>query len=567
MPVTKQPRSHPPTVSALTATYRHGQIFLTWNEQETLPGTTFKVYQHEKPITAVTLARARQLAHHIERHSARDWWQDPVSFDGAAAPGTPAGFRIAAGAKPLDPSSGLFVHTVTPESQGARFYAVTSTSPDGVEDKRLVAGQNSLTRPVSGSVALAQPIWLGEGPGPQAGEGKKRSLILSLHGRGGGVTAGADARPVNCLVFGDARHGWREGLAFKFQLRIDAHVVWVTPCDRSWTGGRPVLESKDRRDHCPAVSTFWYGYHDRIYETTRTATATAPNYIEEYLLWIVRWAQSHLGADPNHAYLCGGSMGGSGAISMALHHPHVFAAVDVYVPIYSYTRPGSGSAQRLECVCGSLARPVVTRDGIPLLEHMDGARIAEQTQADLPYIFSMNGRRDASIPWENNPPFYKAMNRARQGLSVYWNNGGHGMQQEAPTDVRAWGQRLCRFRLDQSFPAFSNCSDDRDCGNGDPANGDLVGWINRGLDWTDLVDTTREYALTVTADHPDLVYPVVVDVTPRRIQKFKPAPGAPVQVSIGQQPPEELRADSAGRITIRSVRINSRAGTRIRLTR
>ncbi len=31
-----------------------------------------------------------------------------------------------------------------------------------------------------------------------------------------------------------------------------------------------------------------------------------------------------------------------------------------------------------------------------------------------------------------------------------------------------------------------------------------VGWINRGLDWTDVVDTPEEYALTIHVDHPDL---------------------------------------------------------------
>ena len=554
-------------VASLQAVYRDGQVFLTWKEEDTPPGTTFNVYLHEQPITPANLTQARKVGHHVEAHSARDWWQDPASFDADAKPGTPVGFRIASDAAPLDPQGGLFVHTVTAESSGPRYFAVTTSDAKGVENMNLVAGQNALSQPVDGKVAPLQAIWLGEGALPARGAGKGKSFTLSLHGRGGGKP-GAGTH-FNCLVFGNDKQGWREGIAFKFQLSISENGVRIAPSDRAWTG-RPVLESGDKRDHCLAVNTWWYGYNSRIYETTLTPKTVVPNYSEERLLWMVRWAQEYLGTDPNKTYLVGGSMGGSGAVSMSLHHPNVFAATVAMVPIVSYTRrgPGKGSLARLECMCGPLDETAVTHEGKPFLEHMNGELNATRSRADLPYLFITHGRPDGSIPWENNPPFYRAMNAARQGFAVHWNDGDHSTAHStAPNDVKAWDKRLERFALNRSFPVFSNCSDNRNPGNGERKDGDITGWFNRGLDWQDLVDTPNEYALTVVADYPGLQLPLTVDVTPRRVQQFKVKPGDKVMVHIGDAPPAEARADEAGLVTIRGVKVADENGTRVRLTR
>ena len=556
------------TVSHLSAVYRHGQVFLTWQERDVPAGTTLNVYVHREPITPGTLGKATKIGHHVEPHSARDWWQDPASYDAKAKPGKPVGFRIATGEPLLDPRGGLFVHTVTPHDAGAACYAVTTSDAKGVEHTALRLGENSLGKPVTGRLAPTQAIWLGTGKPPAEGAGRGKSLVLSLHGRGGGRTAGPRSGTVNCLGFGNARQGWREGLAFKFRLTLSTEAVRITPSGRAWTGGRPVLESRDRRDHCPAVNTWWYGYHSRIYDTTLTPKAVVPNYTEEQLLWMVRWAQSHLGTDPARTYLTGGSMGGSGTVSMVMHHPGVFAAAVATVPIVSYTRPGKGSARRLECICGPLSRPAVTHQGVPLLEHMNGALGAARAKADLPPLFITHGRRDGSIPWENNPPFYRAMNAARQALYVHWNNGTHPTSHRtAPADVKAWSRQFTRYALDRSFPVFTNCSDNRDPGNGDPTDGDIVGWMNRGLGWRDLVDTPSEYALTVTAAYPGLGLPVTVDVTPRRVQRFRVKPGDEVTAQVGDAPARKLRVDGRGLVTVCGVKIADARGTRVRLSR
>ena len=553
-------------VSELSAVYRHGQIFLTWSEGDTPEGTNFNVYSHSVPITAATLGKATQVGHHVERHSARDWWQDPASFDRKAEPGEPAGFVVESGTDPLDPGGGLFVHTVIKGDPETLYFAVTVTAPDRAEDRTIVPGENALLEGVSGKLALIQPIWLSKSAAPAAGAGKGKNLILSLHGRGGGVTAGKRKGTVNCLVFRSVGHGWREGLPSKFRLSVGATSVVISPMDRVWVG-RPVKESRDARDHCPAVNTWWYGYNRHIYETTLTAETVCPNYTERYLLYLVRWAQKYLGTDPPRTYIKGGSMGGSGTVAMALHFPDVFAAAFAQVPVYSCTKPGKGSATRLECTCGPLNKPAFTADGTPLLEYMNGALQISKATGDIPPIFATNGRKDGSIPWENNPPFYSAANQSRQAFAVYWNNGAHGMSRDAPADCKAWGRQFTRYRLDQSYPVFSSYSDNRNYGSGHAADGDLQGWINRGLDWADPVDTPREHALTVTAIYEGIAYPVTVDVTPRRLQKFKLRPGDSVQATVGPAKPVTLAVDRHGLLTVPKVVINDAKGTRIRLVR
>ena len=460
-------------VSDLSGEFRNGQVFLTWCEGEAPAGTTLNVYSSTAALSSAgSLKTARVLARNIHRHSARDWWQDPASFRKGAPPAAPAGFVVRDGSDPLSPAAGLFVHTVTRDTAGPQFYAVTVSHPSGEEDLTLLPGRNSLASAVEGRVEQPLPVWLGKGGLPARGSAKGRKLCLRLHGRGGGATAGSRKGRVNCLWFGDARQGWREGLAFKFHLDVSTDLVRITPMDRVWVG-RAVTESRDGRDHCPAINTWWYGYHSEIYKTTSTPEAVAPNYTERYLIGLVWWAQAYLGADANQTYVTGGSMGGSGTVAMALHFPHVFAAAYAQVPVYSCTRPGKGSAVRLECMVGSLRdRKVVTSDGVPLLDYMNGAANMRKAKGDVPPIFSCNGRRDGSIPWENNPPFYRAANGARQAFAVFWNNGKHGMAREAPADVRAWAGRMYSYRLDQSYLAFTNCSDNRDYGNGDPKEGD-----------------------------------------------------------------------------------------------
>lgn len=267
-------------------------------------------------------------------------------------------------------------------------------------------------------------------------------------------------------------------------------------------------------------------------------------------------------------------MGGCGTISFGLRHPELFAACHAHVPIVSYTYDGTdaarSSARRLEPAVGPgrIAPDRLTDEGVPLLARMNGTAFVAETRVDLPFLFLVNGRQDGSIPWVNNPPFYRAIDAGRHGYAAYWDDGRHDTAgKDAPDDVKGWMKAMRRFRLNESFPAFSNTTANRNPGAGDPADGDRVGWMNRGMDWGELEDTPARYALTLRADYPGLTYPVRTTVTLRRVQQFRPSPGDRVNVVLSRGPVSTITVDAQGRMTLPQIEIPDRDGVRITLTR
>jgi hypothetical protein len=543
----------------LKATVRNGQVFLTWKEAETQEGTTFNVYKSSTIISDV--ANANKIAHHIERHSARDWWEDPASFKVGAKAGGPVGFLIQTGGHRLDPTAGLFVDTIARDENGKACYAVTSTGPDGKEDTRIIRGVNSLSGPVEVKWEELRPIWQQEAQPPAPGAGKGKALWLNLHAKGGVVAN------MEYLLFGDETMGWREGIPFKFGVRVKADEVVVQPTDRVWIN-RPHREASDAGT--PAIWTFWYGYNSNIYDRQLMSEGIPTNYTERRNLWILKWVQKYYQTDPNHCYVSGSSMGGCGSISFGLHHPEIFAALHAHVPIVSYTYLGRGSAHRLEPCCwvGPISEDLKTNEGVPLLQRMNGTKWVQEATGDLPFVFIINGRKDASIPWENNPPFYRALNDGKHGFCAYWDDGEHPTcGKNAPEDVKAWSQRFHRFRLDESFPAFSNTSSNRNPGNGQPSDGDEIGWMNRGMDWKDIEDRPDHYSVTISASYPGIQYPVQTDMTLRRLQNFKPKAGEAITVQAEGSEPTKIRLAPSGLITIPQVVIPSEKGIRITVRR
>ena len=553
--------SNAASITDVKAVCRHGQVFLTWNEKELPEDAVLSVYASTRPITAENIAIAKLLAKDILPGSARDWLKDPASFKKDVPHGEPVGFVIEPGSEPLNPSSGLHVHTVTEQTAGDIYFAVVWKNHDTTISP-IIAGENATTTPCNAVVDQPIPVWQGTAETePQAGSFEGRALILDLHGRGGGDTSNPQST-FNCLWFANAQQGWREGLAFKFLMNVYPDRIVFFVQDRVWVN-RPVMESKDARDYCPAVNTFWFGYNVNIAHSTKSAkNVVVDNFTEKYLLGLIDYAQNYLGTDRNRTYVMGGSMGGSASVAMATHFPDRIAAVYAQVPVYSYTwekcsTSNAITACRLECSCGSLkGKKASLQDGTDLFEYMNGAKNIAANR-DIPPIFATNGRSDPSIPWVNNPPFYTAANQSRQAFAVFWNNGNHGMSSQAPADVKFWRQLYLKCKLNLSYPAFSNNSDNKNYGNGLPEDGDLVGWINRGLDWNVVADTPDRYEITITAKHPDIVYPVTLDMTIRRRQQFKPAPGEQLTISVNGESRPMTTMPEDGLLTVSRIVIPS----------
>ncbi|MDQ8194726.1 alpha/beta hydrolase-fold protein [Coraliomargarita sp. SDUM461004] len=534
---------------------RSGQVILTWDEDSTVEGITYQVFASPHPITPEKLENAYKVGQHIEAGSACDWWQNPASFQADAPSDRSHGFII--DGIELDPASGLFVHTVTPKDPDEMYFAVL---PSNASATHIQMGANSLATPIKTHVAPPQPIQLKAAPASGSASGK--SLTLVLHGLGGGRDPHNTS---NFLLFGDARQGWRQGLARKFTVTSNSEGIIIEPRDWMWIG-RPLLHSKDPRDHALAINTWWYGCNDRIYDAKEALNGVVVNYTEEHLLYLVRWAQKEYGTDPNKTHIKGLSMGGSGAISMGFHHPETFATIFSSVPIVAYTKragiDGKSNLPLLNALCGRTCdETVMTNEGISIIERMNSERIAREHIGDLPFLVFSNGRNDRPIPWINNPPFYHALNEAKRGFVSYWNNGGHDMWKSVPDDVTNYYTSQ-PIQLNKSYPAFSNNSTNRKPGNGSRKDGDATGWINRGLYWSDVIETADRWQISLHARGDFLPSKLTLDLTPRNLQKFKIMPNEILLVNGQQQ-----QASSTGTLTVNGVTIHKGAPTHLHIQR
>ncbi len=185
----------------LRAEYRAGQVFVQWDEPEGLTGWYFTALMSREPITEENRGDAIVAGHHIMPGESTDWWLNPETY-GKPLSEYPedkrpevvvAGWILEEGGERIAPGNGLFVHTVTPQTEGEWYYAVFASGPedeDGVAPASpIVPGVSSLTQPITQTVAQPQPIWQRDpAEKPAVGAGEGLPLDVPLHakrGRGG----------------------------------------------------------------------------------------------------------------------------------------------------------------------------------------------------------------------------------------------------------------------------------------------------------------------------------------------------------------------------------------------
>ncbi len=560
-----------PVLTNLRADCRCGQVFITWDEPAEWTGTA-AVYSHSEPITEANLSDATVLVDGLGAGSAYDWFLHPEAFgrrmqpdEAGALPIVPhEGFRIHPGGERLDPDSGLFVHTVTDDDPAACYYAVTATNPDGTRDPSLVSGVNSLRDAVGQEPAPIEPIWQLDEVGPELPIATGVPLHLRLHGAGGrgGRTY---------LAFGDASMGWREGLPMMFGVQVTDGAVVVTPTDRTWIG-RILEEGTGWQKIMPTVGTWWYGYNSNINDPEKMAEGIPTNFTERQLLFIVDWVKRTYGTDPMRTYVYGSSMGGGGGMSFALRHPEIFAGIRCNVPIVAYIDGEEGKAEyRFEALFGGMDQDC--SEGIPCRERLDARVFVRETDADLPMVVMTAGRIDPTSPWWVNPELFRATQERRQALLAAWNNESHsGVDPNSPEDVRAYNA-LTPFHnlaLDKSYVVFTNASHNSDPGSGSKDDGDVIGHINRGLSFGEPRDETAIYEVAITADPEIAPLPITVDLTPRRRQAFRPAPGTQVIATNTDTDGHELQrqtliVEAGGLLTFERFEITSAGGNVLQL--
>jgi hypothetical protein len=533
-------QSGPPQVDNLAVSFHDGQTFVTW--RDAIQGPTdadlrYSLYRSSKPITEQNLASAHLVASGLLYNSAKLF---STSFDpkNRVSPTTPSAV-IGEGEKPLPMWSGLAVYTAQ-QSESA-YYAVAATDAKSRRIDKIIPGRSASTVAIAEKPAPIRPIRIEKATGHPNGISAAAGLPLMLKLHASESTGGdGNHNPWQgdyYLYFGTEQMGWQDGMPGAFsvenEIYLDTKGMEIFPRD-----------AISKPDGSGALETLWFGY----YSVPQWAADHAPHaypFTETRLLWIVDWAVNHYRSDPNRIYATGYSMGGWGSTTFALRHPEIFAAIYAQMP-----RPRQrGLSTLLSRDDGAAA---TMPDGSDYFHRMDMVDFVASSKAELPFYAWSIGRQDGYAPWKDQVEFVKAMEKAHRGFAFAWNNGGHDEGTQPMATLLKYYPPT-KFARNLSYPAFSNSSLDNKLGSGSKDDGDKEGGINLGFRWGVPTDTQNLWQVNLSNDLAKAE--MTVDVTPHRLQAFKPHPDGMIIWKSSTGGSGNVKVDVTGTVTIPAVKI------------
>jgi len=574
-------------VTNLQAVCRFGQVFITWREIEDPVGAdrptfadfekavlaarakrrlVYRIYRHVKPITVASLGEAEIVREVPEALSA--WNLLAVRNTEHPNQGTPTKrselrpgrnlalnhvitrYRIAAGDAPLPRATALAVLTVT--KPGKHYYAVTAAI-DGCEAVAKLPAAASLRRPV-----VEKP-------------GRFPSVVYQR-------TIRDDSKRDACSI--DVYNSWLASPQANVPTRSETFIVRWGDLPKAGPDRRlPVMVTTGThggsatemaslgwhraRRHIRGALTIgltegglWQGFHECLGTLRGYGQGVVHNYPQRRVMSAVAWVldRREPGLDPQRVYIWGQMA------HWALRHGKVFAVV----MSNGYGNPAIGKeAQKHGWKWGPYPKGSRNFMGVDQWEYMNLPRwIRRNPTVELPYwlCWPVYGAYPSHtigdfgfMPW---PEMIHAMATTKRAFAATWSTNG-------PGPAGPLRELAGRLRRDQSLPAFTNCSLDTSPGDGDHADADKSGGINLYQVWEPetVVDEPRRWEITLFL-RPDCPQAkCTTDVTPRRCQKFKPAPGRQFQwtlTGVGDRKAiasGTAVADKLGLLTVKAVEI------------
>lgn len=622
MPVST-PMSTPGVETALTAFHRSGQTFLTWSERADLRGEVYRVYRAAAPITAVNLAQASFLAQ-VGKDSARVWgnyYQDNDIY----APRLAERFIFNRGARPLEPGTGALVWTLAPEdfgggARGAGYYAVTITPNGGQE----IFSAEYTTPALEEAVGFPEPVEITYTPGIYPGEGG-HFYLQYMDLRRWNATFHAPNNTNEYYGFDPDQIDAANALAYVY----DYSVFEPTPelCGGDVPDALPVLVFlhgwRNNRYPTPRdypypycaygvypvdqTQTWYFGfarYHDFRTDIPIQPGDVIENYTEQRVLRMVADLMRYPpgpAVDPRRVYLAGHSMGGTGTLAMAQRYPNVFAAAYSGQPVTDFQAgPGIDAnwtgdvamkwgdpALNLPIAIDApnqWADPLQKYNGTGVFDWQN-LRSAFDPQAspsrgadDMVPFGIDHGTIDEAVlfPTQGQPiyPLLAGSPRAWAGAVTEtahewsffgWPLPGLGKQQDAPF----WNFQVV---LNETVPGLSRLSGNLPGPPDAPTTyNQTILWSSSWNDWDGPpLDQPNRWRMSFCAVEAGAQkcggrQTQTVDITPRRLQRFKARPG---QAYRWEARPVEgglfnwrgaaggtVRADAGGLITIPHVKV------------
>ena len=564
----------PAQPTALAASHRDGQTFLTWTASSDSAVLWYQVYRHDQPITAANLASATPIWRVTEGSSL--FMADRYFQSGSNTWSARYFSRYVIddlGAE-LGATDELLVWTIAEEDVGTSgsgngYYAVTSVLDDGTENTSDFTLGNTLG-PVAESIAPPRAII-----GRELTSTGGYALIQYLDLRSVNVTLAAP-NSINShygLDPLDPKVEFGQAYAYTYAM-FPPDVGGCAPAGGTYPvvlnlhghggiGLRPYTTFEPHPDWCTAyriyaidpVDTWWFGAaEDNDYRTSSVPQVgdTIRNFTEQRILRMVDDLidQPIAGApvDTNRIYVTGHSMGGTGTLALSLRYPQVFAASYASQPMTKPSTAGDAGGtdweSDLEIYYGAQAdalsyvvdvdapyqAPLAAFSGITPWDWQDHqVTLSQRTDRDYVPLGIDHGLLDDIIEWQTQgQPVYAELDQAAICFSGEVTNTVHVTSNQSGlmmTLQKVSGRPFSDFTAirDETVPGFVGATTNSTL---PPTN---VGEFNTSFEWSaswdnwDVLpeDTADRWAVSVRT----MGTLADVELAPRRMQVFDPQPG------------------------------------------
>ncbi len=533
-------------VSNLQATYRHGQVFLTW----TCPSGTgykYKIYRSTSILDNKSkITSAVYLGGYVMDSSS-------LNVRLTRQLGVKTYFSIEDGGPPLSANTGLYV--VTCDAPGSYYYAVTVTRlSNGKEYSKMTVGSNTLAAPVVETVADPQPIFQSTFVSGSTGETIYRYVQFGDHRN----------LPHYPYMFSQGSYGFNFNIVYRGNyvggplyvfyegLKGDAFVgkglsefANITNC---------ILISVD--DWLPVpngygtsagINTFWTGYHENfnpyLLSNPIPTSGTVRMYHQHRYIHTIKWASKYLPIDSNRIHLVGVSSGGYGVLVTACIIPEKIASVySVLSPVI--IKSTSIDPDTLDESLWGTNNPKLNCDiidrttGLPFVT-FDLMNIKTMVQRyatiGLPPIYTIHGKNDVTVGWSDKPDYLNKNDANWQGGVHFWDQRQHNGNGSNFFDSETTPP-FAKFFKNKSFPAISNCDLNENPGNGNPNDGAPYGSYSGFVTYDSVTENSCKWTgylkmanFTVGGVAQSSATSCFADVTLRRCQHFKPTGGVTIK--------------------------------------